>query len=178
MTITQQKATAMRRLLARYIDLNFAALFIVLPAIYFMVAIEIAAVSPILAAVAVTVGCYMFVALEQAIFGNSAGKYILGIKVIPATGRPADLQFFVEREFKVLVLGQAFGLQIAAMIAGFYSLYQLQKHGDTHYDRNLATVIRNSHDARRLFWLIPVFAPSIILAIASLVFFASLVAAA
>jgi hypothetical protein len=52
-----------------------------------------------------------WISAQQAIFGNSPGKYIAGIRAIPTQPRERDFSFFVEREFKVLILGQAFGLK-------------------------------------------------------------------
>ncbi|MCV9964526.1 RDD family protein [Pararhizobium sp. BT-229] len=157
-TTTGSAAGAGRRLLARYIDLNFAAMVIVLP-LTLLVALGPALVaSPLMFSLVIATACYVVVAAQQALLGNSAGKYVLGIKAIPTGGRQSDFAFFVEREFRVLILGQAFGLQLASMVAGFVSLYYLRKHGETHYDRNFSTVVRYSDDARRLFWLIPMFA--------------------
>lgn len=156
------EAGALRRLSARYIDLNFAAMIIVLPLTLIAAPGAALAASPLMFALVITVACYIVLAAQQAFFGNSAGKYILGIKAIPTRGQEADIGFFVEREFRVFILGQAFGLQLASAVAGFVSLYYLRKHGETHYDRNFSAVIRYSDDARRLFWLIPMFAPVVL----------------
>lgn len=159
---TGNAAGAGRRLFARYIDLNFAAFVIVLPLTAMIALGPAVAASPFFFSLAVTVACYVVIAAQQVTFGNSAGKYILGIKAVPTSGRPADFGFFVEREFRVFILGQAFGLQLASTAAGFVSLYYLRKHGETHYDRNFSTVVRYTDDTRRLFWLIPMFAPVVL----------------
>jgi hypothetical protein len=158
---TEEQATATRRLFARYVDLNLAAILITVFAVFAATLGLFPIGSQLLIAVLFMVGCTLLLAAQQAVFGNSAGKYIAGIKAIPSQPRERDFSFFVEREFKVLILGQAFGLQIASIIAGLVSLYFLRRDGSTHYDRNLSTVVRYSHDSRRLFWLIPIFAPSV-----------------
>ncbi|MBY3433922.1 hypothetical protein HFN89_07140 [Rhizobium laguerreae] len=165
---TEEHATATRRLFARYVDINLAAVLIVIPVCLAAMFGFLPSSPPFWISVVVTVGCSMLIAAQQAVFGNSAGKYIAGIKAMPAQPRERDLSFFVEREFKVLILGQAFGLQVASLIAGLVSLYFLRRDGITHYDRNLSSVIRCSHDRRRLFWLIPIFAPSVAVTIAVL----------
>ncbi|MCS4088850.1 RDD family protein [Rhizobium sp. BK176] len=159
--IADEPATAPRRLFARYVDLNLAAILVTLVAFLAATLGLFPMGSQLLIAVLFMVGCTVVLAAQQAVFGNSAGKYIAGIKAVPTQPRERDFSFFMEREFKVLILGQAFGLQIASIIAGFVSLYFLRRDGTTHYDRNLSTVIRYSHDNSRLFWLIPVFAPSV-----------------
>lgn len=160
---TKEQATALRRLCARHIDIYFAVMLIILPLVFLAPPGLSVSSSPYLLGLAFTIACYVVVAAQQAFFGNSAGKYILGIKAVTMGQRPRDLSFFLEREARVLVLGQAFGLQFASTAAGIVSFYFLRKDGVTHYDRNFSTVVRHSRDARRLFWLIPMFAPAAIL---------------
>lgn len=159
---TKEQATALRRLCARYIDVNFAVSLIILPLVFLVSLGSALEGSPLMLGVAFTVACYVLIASQQAFFGNSAGKYILGIEAVTMGQRPRDLSFFFEREARVLVLGQAFGLQFASTAAGFVSFYYLRKDGVTHYDRNFSSVVRYSKDARRLFWLIPMFAPAVL----------------
>jgi hypothetical protein len=157
----EEQATATRRLFARYVDLNLAAILMTIVALLAAAVGVFPVGSQLLIAVLFMVGYTVILAAQQAFFGNSAGKYIAGIRAIPTQPRERGFSFFIEREFKVLVLGQAFGFQIASIVAGLVSLYFLRRDGTTHYDRNLSSVIRYSHDRRRLFWLIPIFAPSV-----------------
>lgn len=80
-----------------------------------------------------------------ALFGNSIGKAIFGIRAVPLNrlGRPS-FTGALAREFRVLVEGLAFYMPVASQVTMFAAWRDLKKGQPTRYDRSRAIVIDQS----------------------------------
>ena len=136
-----------RRFFARFLDYTFAGLLVgftfgLLEGMGLLRhELRISLVSPIIFGPIV---CFVWLLLEPAIlgiFGNTAGKMLLGLRIVTNAQHP---QYF-NRAFSVWIRGVGLGLPIIGWITNLLAYIRLKRTGKTSWDENYGfTVVSDS----------------------------------
>lgn len=172
-TKTQTDASATRRYLARTLDV-VASLNVLVPLAVAATVVNGDGTATYLA-VSLTVSALHILSLvaQQTFFGNSLGKYILGVKAYPLGGRERGLAFFANREARVFALGQAFGFTLPMAVANGVNYWMLTRQGSTLYDREFSRVVRYADPGLRLLLVVPLLAPLVAVIVFAAIFVAA-----
>ena len=143
-----------RRLLARYVDTFVVGAVVVISLEKFMIdlfpkwigyynnsGIEInTLIVPIIYALI----CLIINSFSLSKFGTTLGKKIFGIKVRATSGNKIDIKMAIKREWSVYTNGMCLGIPILSWITIWLSLNDLQKHGNSKWDRALGLELIHS----------------------------------
>jgi uncharacterized RDD family membrane protein YckC len=155
-----------RRLLARYIDVCVAGIFI-----RFCAGIALQLLGPSPAGRAIVQGaaelgrygigvafvrlCLLLLfalpvgAVQLGSTGTTLGKWIFGIRVVRSDGCPIGIRAAFDRELRVLVRGLALGVPFANLVTGCLSYGALAAEGATPWDKALGLVVLQRPNGRR-----------------------------
>ena len=73
--------------------------------------------------------------------GCSIGKWIFGVRILKADGRPIGVLKGLERELRVMVIGLGLGIPLLSIIAMIASMMGLGAKGATGWDRSMKLVV-------------------------------------
>ncbi|MEA9390005.1 RDD family protein [Acerihabitans sp. TG2] len=85
---------------------------------------------------------FIFDAIIYRVFGNTPGKYLLGLYVEHVTPAPLRFLSYLNRNFYLWFSGFALGLPLVNFYRMFYQLIRLGKKKQTTYDEALAFRVR------------------------------------
>lgn len=71
------------------------------------------------------------------LFGNTPGKALFGLKVLPISGRPLTFGGRVKRAYWVVIYGLGFYVPLISLFTGISQHSQIKKNGSTGYDVGL-----------------------------------------
>jgi uncharacterized RDD family membrane protein YckC len=83
----------------------------------------------------------LFDAAVVAMFFNSPGKALLGLKVVSAEAESLSPAEYLERNMRLWVSGMAFGLPLLSLFAAAYQGERAWRDGYTTYDRARGTLV-------------------------------------
>ena len=93
----------------------------------------------------VDMGLVAFAVIPNAVMigltGTSPGKWIFGVRVLNAEGRPMGILRGLERELWVLMFGVAFGIPLIFLLTLILSCVRLEKREVTIWDSSMELVI-------------------------------------
>jgi len=135
-----------RRFFARIFDLWFCSILLVTPCLFVLVyyypnaPLSYIINSDFLFPVCVAFVAFLFDSILYALFGNTPGKALLGIKVVPRTGTPFSFNDYMLRN-GVWVKGLFLGIPIFNIIGMLVQRRNVKKFGCASYDEDDKTLV-------------------------------------
>ena len=83
-------------------------------------------------------------ALIVGFFGNTPGKWLMGVKVVDYRGNPLTTVAYLKRNLRVWFSGLAVGVPIFGLATMYYQWNKLVSKGSTSYDFQLKTQVRKT----------------------------------
>lgn len=151
-------APAGKRLLARVFDLSWLLLLIlftvglilkVANSTAFLLVTQTLSVQLALGILLLPLALVLEAALLKD-FGNTLGKYLLGLKIVHKEGYAIKFRHYFKRGFLVWFKGLACGIPFLTLFSSLWQRSQLLKHSATSYDKALGfqVVLTNSSKAK------------------------------